>query len=422
MKMNTKHPNRRLNRRDFLRAGSAGALALASGMPGVLGRLSHAASKETDRILVVFQFSGGNDGLSTVVPHGIDDYYRARPRLAIPQPQVLKINDEIGIAKTAAPFKAMFDDGNATIVQGVGYPNPNRSHFVSMDYWHTGVNAGPVPPTGWLGRALDLQDPKGEQTRSILHIGTARNLAIEGARHRPISFRSAENFGWAGPKDGEPAFEKMNRQESGGSGALDLIRKTAVDAVVASKQIRRAVSGYRSPLKWPAGPGGPTKAAIDLRTVAALINADFPARVYYVSQGGFDTHFGQKNAHPGLMSEWSQAVKAFHEDLVRLKQDDRVLMLTFSEFGRRVRENFSQGTDHGVAGPVFLYGTPVAGGVIGQHPSLTDLDKGDLKATRDFRTIYAGIARDWMKVDPEKVVSGDFEPLSFLDKESARVG
>ena len=148
--------------------------------------------------------------------------------------------------------------------------------------------------------------------------------------------------------------------------------------------------------------------------MAALLNSNFPARVYYVSQGGFATHFGQKNTHPGLMKQWSEAVKAFHDDLVRLKQDDRVLMLTFSEFGRRVKENFSQGTDHGVAGPVFAYGTPVAGGVIGKHPSLTDLDKGDLKTAIDFRRIYSGIARDWMGVDPGPVVGGDFEPLSLL--------
>jgi uncharacterized protein (DUF1501 family) len=402
------------NRRDFLRMTSAGSLAFASGMPSMLGSLAHAAPKESDRILVVFQFSGGNDGLSAVVPHGVDDYYKARPKLAIPKKQVLEIDDTIGIVETAAPFKEMFDEGNATIVQAVGYPNPNRSHFVSMDYWHTGVNSGPVPSTGWIGRALDAQDPDGDETRSVLHIGTTRNLAVEGSRHRPISFREALNFGWAGPKDGEKAFERMNREEKGGGGSLDFIRRTAVDAVSASRQIRRAVNDYRTPVVWPSGPGGPTKAATDLRTVAALINADFPARVYYVSQGGFDTHFGQKNAHPGRMKEWSEAVKAFHDDLVRLKQDRRVLMLTFSEFGRRVKENASQGTDHGVAGPVFLYGTPVAGGVLGDHPSLTDLDKGDLKPAIDFRTIYAGIARDWMKVDPAKVIGEEFEPLSFL--------
>ena len=402
------------NRRDLLRMTSAGSLALASGMPDVLGRLSAATPQESDRILVVFQFSGGNDGLSTVVPHGIDDYYKARPKLAIPKQQVLPIDDTIGIVKSAAPFKEMFDQGNVKIVQATGYPNPNRSHFVSMDYWHTGVNTGPVPSTGWIGRALDMQDPQGDQTRAVLHIGTARNLAVEGSMHRPISFREADNFGWAGPKDGEQAFEQMNRRQQGGGGPLDFIRRTAVDAVASSKQIRRAVSDYRTPVKWPAGPGGPSKATTDLRTVAALINADFPARVYYVSQGGFDTHFGQQNVHPGLMAEWSQAVKAFHDDLVRLKQDHRVLMLTFSEFGRRVKENFSQGTDHGVAGPVFLYGTPVAGGVIGDHPSLSDLNKGDLKSATDFRTIYAGIAQDWMEVDPARVIGEQFKPLPFL--------
>ena len=411
---NTSPADRGDDRRNFLRASSAGCLAFASGMPNLLNRLSDAALPESDRILVVFQFSGGNDGLSTIVPHGVDEYYKSRPRLAIPKKQVRAIDDEIGVVETAESFKEMYDEGNATVVQGVGYPNPNRSHFVSMDYWHTGVNSGPVPPTGWIGRAMDDLDPSGEETRSILHIGTARNLAIEGTQHRPISFREAQNFGWAGPKDGQAAFEKMNRQEQGGRGPLDVIRQTAVDAVAASKQIRRAANDYRTPIKWPRGPGGPTKAATDLRTVAALINADFPARVYYVSQGGFDTHFGQKNTHPGLMKEWSQAIKAFHDDLVRMKQDHRVLMLSFSEFGRRVKENFSQGTDHGVAGPVFLYGTPVAGGVIGKHPSLTDLDKGDLKAGIDFRSIYAGIAQDWLQTDPLKVIGDGFEPLSFL--------
>ncbi|HJN12733.1 MAG: DUF1501 domain-containing protein [Pirellulaceae bacterium] len=401
-------------RRDFLRAAAAGKFALAAGVPTFLGQLSAAAEKESDRILVVFQFSGGNDGLSTVVPHGIDDYYKARPRLAIPKEKVLPIDDTIGMVETAAPFKKMFDEGNATIVQAVGYPNANRSHFVSMDYWHTGVNTSPVPPTGWIGRTMDTLDSDGDETRAILHIGTARNLAVEGSRHRPISFREAGNFGWAGPKDGEEAFERMNKQGKDGAGPLDFIRSTAMDAVAASKEIRRAVNDYRTPIKWPTGPGGPTKAAEDLHTVAALINANFPARVYYVSQGGFDTHFGQKNTHPGLMSQWSQAVKAFHDDLVRLKQDHRVLMLTFSEFGRRVKENLSQGTDHGVAAPVFVYGSPVAGGVVGDHPSLTDLDKGDLKHTTDFRSIYAEIASNWMGADPAQVVGEKFPPLSLL--------
>jgi uncharacterized protein (DUF1501 family) len=412
--MTFKRLNHGWSRRNFLRVTAGSGLALAGNVPSFLGQLSAAQPKENDRILVVFQFSGGNDGLSTIVPHGIDDYYKARPRLVIPKNQVLKIDDKIGIAKSAAPFKEMYDDGNATIIQGVGYENPNRSHFVSMDYWHTGVNTGPVPATGWIGRTVDALDPDGDETRAILHIGTARNLAVEGAKHRPISFREADNFGWAGPKDGKAAFERMNKQEKGGAGPLDFIRKTAVDAVAASQQIRRAVRDYRSPIKWPSGPGGPTKAARDLRTVAALINSGFPARVYYVSQGGFDTHFGQKNVHSGLMTEWSQAAKAFHDDLVRLKQDHRVLMLTFSEFGRRVKENFSQGTDHGVAGPVFVYGTPVKGGVIGDHPSLTDLDKGDLKSSTDFRSVYTSIARDWMGVDPAKVINEKFKPLSIL--------
>lgn len=362
----------------------------------------------------LFQFSGGNDGMSTIVPHGFDEYYKSRPKLSIPKNQVLKLNDQVGIVESAKPFKQMYDDGNATIIQGVGYPNPNRSHFVSMDYWHTGVNAGPVPATGWIGRTMDQIDPDGDQTRSILHIGTSRNLAVEGRRHRPISFREAKNFGWAGPKDGEKAFEQMIRDSKKDAGPLSFIRRTAVDAVAASKQIRMAVHDYKTPVEWPVGPRGPTVASRDLRTVAALINSDFPARVCYVSQGGYDTHFGQKNSHPGLMAEWSQAAKAFHDDLVRLKQDHRVLMLTFSEFGRRVKENFSQGTDHGVAGPVFLYGSPVKGDIVGEHPSLTELDNGDLKSAIDFRSIYAGIARDWMGVDPAKVVEEKVEPLGFI--------
>lgn len=405
---------KRSSRRQFLVRTAAGTVAASCGVQSILGRMSKAADKGNDNILVVFQFAGGNDGLSTVVPYGIKDYYTARPRLAIAKQDVLPIDDKIGITKSAAAFKGMFDDGNATIVQGVGYPQPNRSHFVSMDYWHTGVNSGPVPPTGWIGRTLDELDPDGDETRAVLHIGTARNLAVEGLKHRPISFREADKFGWAGPKDGRQSFERMNQQRQSGGGPLELIRKTAVDAVGASNEIRRAVNAYRMSEKWPKGPNGPTQAAKDLHTVAALIKAKFPARVYYVSLGGFDTHFGQKNVHPGLMTQWSEAVKTFHDELTVMDQDHRVLILSFSEFGRRVKENFSQGTDHGVAGPVFLYGTAVAGGVIGEHPSLTDLDKGDLKSSADFRTIYAGIARDWMQADPAKVVGEQFKPLSFL--------
>ena len=411
-------------RRDFLKTGLLGGIAVGGFSPLFLNRLAHAMPQDPsirpspDRILVVLQFSGGNDGLSTVVPFGHDAYFKLRPKLAIPKNKVLKINDEIGFAPDCEGIRDLYEDGNLAVIQGAGYPNPNRSHFVSMDYWHTATPGDETTPHGWIGRAMDGADPNLKTRNAVVRLGTGRNLAVEGKLHRPLSFKRADTFRWVGPADGEKAFESMNASKKDSDGGkkdtLDFIATIAADASATSKVIRRTVAAYRTPVTYPGTLGGPNPLSLDLRTVAALIDQGFPAHVYYVSLGGFDTHFNQASAHTNLMKQWSSAVKAFWTDLKRLKQDRRVVIMTFSEFGRRTAENYSKGTDHGVAGPMFVYGSPVVGGVYGKHPSLTDLDKGDLKMSVDFRRVYATILKDWLRMDPGKTLKGEWETLPLF--------
>ncbi len=410
--------------------GFLDASAKALPMPG-LG-MSSIPGVDENRILLVVQLGGGNDGLNTVVPYGDDAYYRARRSIAVPQGQVGKLSGRgasgVGLHPAMDALREMYDDGMCAIVQGVGYPNPNRSHFKSMDIWHTGDTTG--TGEGWLGRYFDSQCcgfGKGESGTaeatepppSPIAIGRDAPLALQGRQVQPVSFETADLFRWTGEGvDGaltEP-YNEITRAGAPENGSANsnaaFLMRTALDAQVSSERIRAAVR--REPdVQYPN-----SGLARQLAMVASMIRAGMETRVYYVTLGGFDTHAQQGSAqgqHANLLRQYAEAMRAFYRDLRAGEQDERVLTLTFSEFGRRVSQNASGGTDHGTAAPVFLLGPMVTAGVHGVHPSLTDLDSGDLKHQIDFRHVYATILEEWLSTDSEVVLGQRYRRLKALD-------
>ncbi len=396
-----------ISRRSLLSKGLAG-VSLAATAPHFLSLSSRvfAGEPQGDRILVVLQLSGGNDGLSMVVPYEDPAYGRARRTTAVRDPR--KLGEGVGLHPELKATHALFGEGKLAIVQGVSYPNPNRSHFESMDVWHTGDLRGRASPTGWIGRAVDACCPDAKDPNVVVNIGKSAPYALEAKANKPVSFESPESYRWAGAPDDREEFEKLN--EAGGPNEeIAWLHRVAVDARASSKKIRAAAAGYRPKADYPR-----SQLSSDLRTVAALIHGGLSTRVYYVSFGGFDTHNAQQNRYGNLMRELDAALGAFYADLKAQGHLSRVLVVSFSEFGRRVDENASAGTDHGVAGPMLLLGESVKGGLHGRQPSLSDLDEGDLKMQVDFRSVYATVLDDWMRVAPEKVLSARFEKLPLL--------
>ncbi len=373
-----------------------------------------------DKILVVVQLAGGNDGLNTVVPYGLDDYYSLRPSLAISGTDALHFNDQskIGLNPGMTGIRDLIDSGLGSVIQGVGYPNPNRSHFVSMDIWHTAnpkINKG----HGWLGKALDLSavstDGSIESTACIC-LGKNAPLAAQGQKIKPIAFENANLFKWSGSELGsdlDKAYEKINRKGStqiASNDPLSFIKRTSLDALVASDQIRNAArKGTQT--NFPSG-----NLSNQLRTVSSMIRAGMPTRVYYVGLGGFDTHANQTNRHQNLLSDFSRGIGAFYKELKALGLEKNVLTVAFSEFGRRVKQNGSRGTDHGTAGPMFMFGDMVNPGIHGKHPSLTKLDRGDLVHSTDFRSVYATILDQWLNVNSKTVLGKQYKNMKLFKK------
>lgn len=413
--------------------------AAAMAAPGDSPRNRRRGGSEAERILVVLQLAGGNDGLNTVVPYRNDRYYAARPRIAIGKSDVLKLNDDVGLNNKAEGLKRLFDDGLLAVVQGVGYPNPNRSHFVATDIWAT-ADPDERMHNGWIGRYFDCScrgsdrpDPK----RGIA-LTQESPLSLQGERFSPISFSTPEELTWRGPGargGGVSAFNKLNETKRRGGGqeapkdeasALAYLERAAMDARASAAEIQQATGsagdgrrgkgrdgGFRFRFK-DRGRGG--ELGRQLEMVKRMIAAGLDTKVYYVTLGGFDTHAGQTGRHGSLMTQLGEAVGDF---IASLKSDgllDRVTLMTFSEFGRRVNENGSQGTDHGAAAPLFIAGGGVKPGVYGAHPSLEPdkLDAGDLRWNTDFRSVYASVLSDWLKADAKQILGGPFEKLPLF--------
>jgi uncharacterized protein (DUF1501 family) len=399
-----------ISRRTFLGRGLAG-FSVAATAPAFLSLSSRvfAGAPDEERILVVLQLSGGNDGMSMLVPYGDPTYRKHRNTTALADKDVLKLDDYVGLHPEMKQLHSIFGDGRLALVQGVSYPNPNRSHFRSMDIWHTGDQRGRAVETGWIGRAIDSACPKPESPTNVVNLGTAIPYALEAKINKPISFESAEAYRWAGNPSDKKEFEELNRPVTAAE-QIDWLHRVAVDARDSSEEIRAAARDYKAKAEYPR-----SQLAGDLRTVAALINAGLKTRVYYVSFGGFDTHNGQANRYANLMRQLDPAVGAFYKDLRANGTSKKVLLMSFSEFGRRVDENASGGTDHGVAGPMLLIGDGVKGGLHGKYPSLTDLDRnGDLQMQVDFRSVYTDVLDDWMSIPAAKVLGNAYPKLHLL--------
>lgn len=383
-------------------------------------------------ILVVLQMAGGNDGLNTVVPFSNDHYAEARARLRIPAKEVLRINDQLGFHPALEGFKSLYDNGLLSIIQGVGYPNPNRSHFRSTEIWQTASDAGVFEKYGWLGRYFDNACAGCEPT---VGVSVGRQMPQAFAAHKPtgVSLENPQNYRFVssdhpGPDEtesSEDAFRKMTKtgpameaevseQNAGGSiGAVagmashtgsvfDFLERTALDAQVSSDKIREVSRRAENKAMYPGGP-----LANSLKLVARLIGGGLATRVFYVSQGGYDTHGNQIGAHDRLLRELGDSVKAFLDDLKAQGNLGRVLLMTFSEFGRRVSENASGGTDHGAGSLMFMAGGKIRPGLLGKYPSLApaDLLNGDLQYHVDFRSVYAGVLEGWLKT-PSAAILG----------------
>lgn len=381
-------------------------------------------------ILVVLQLAGGNDGLNTVIPYADDAYYLARPRLGIRGDKALKINDYLALNSNLSGLKGLYDEGHMALLQGVGYPNPNRSHFRSTDIWQTATDANEYDNQGWIGRYFDACC-KGDDPTVGVAVGKTSPLAFASKGQKGISFSKPEEFRFKTEKNSDPAavgeFFRDHNDDSdtesgssiamlGGSNAgngsddtLDFLRRTSMDAQLSSDKVLEITKGYKSAVSYPG-----SQLASSLSLVSRLIAGGLPTRVYYVAQGGYDTHSGQAGAHDKLMMDLDASLKAFVADLKSQGNFNRVVVMTFSEFGRRVAENNSGGTDHGAAAPMFVLGGGVKPGIYGQQPSLSKLDSGDLIYNVDFRSVYASVLDNWLKAPSEQVLKRKFSHLPFI--------
>jgi uncharacterized protein (DUF1501 family) len=413
-----------LSRRRFLNTSLSSSTLVAMGsttIPTFLSRSADAArdAKSNDRILVVVQLLGGNDGLNTVVPHGNDGYNRGRRALRLAAGQLHKITPEIGLHPSMGGMAKILERGRLAVVQGVGYPNPDRSHFRSMEIWETASvkNDAQALETGWLGRALDARPAKPGDDPPGLHVGDrSMPLALKTRKTEVPSVESLESYKLqlTGTEQ-EKQTERMalNRlagiDRQGGDPLLSFISRTTLAAYESSGRLERLAQKKQSGPKYPN-----FGLARRLELIAQIIKADFGTRIFYTSLDGFDTHANQLGTHAALLTELSDSVAAFHDDLAAAGDGDRVALLAFSEFGRRVQENASQGTDHGAAAPVFIVGPVAEPGLVGSHPRLDDLDDGDLKFHTDFRSVYATLTADWLNFATEPVIGNGFKTMPLF--------
>lgn len=403
-----------VNRRKVLKAGITGVGATGANLmlPSLFQSQVAAASAEAEangKILVVLELSGGNDGLNTVVPYGDDAYYRHRPNIAIPQNDIRILDDHFGLNPGMAGFERLFKDGNMAIVHGCGYEDPSYSHFTSMAYWHTAApNSG--EEYGWVGRLADSMAPEAP-SNYLVNIAARQSLAVNSKQHVPVVFDDPERFMREAFYQQKDALGVVAETGSMNNQAQQYLYDIANSANDASALVRQAWSRYSSPVDY-----GVT--GLDLPKVVSLIDADMPTRLYYVSyrNNAFDTHVFQNNLHRRLLTYTSDAVSAFMQDLERIGRADDVVLMIFSEFGRRVPENVSLGTDHGAANNMFIVGNQVKGGHYGELPSLTDLTEGDnLQYTTDFRRVYQTVIENWLgQNEASDVLRGNFETFDLF--------
>ncbi len=412
------------SRRDFLRTGVGSSTLLACGLsvPTFLARTANAlgaGSARGDRVLVVLQLDGGNDGLNTVVPYADDNYRKHRPHLQLSKDQVRRIDDRMGLHPALTGLEQLLQKKQLAIVQSVGYPNPNRSHFESMAIWHAGRLHPDANRPGWLARAVDegLGRPAGDAP--ALHVSSELlPHALYGGQHQVPSLLDLGRFRrrlgmpeGAGASEQRAALDQVAALDRGSSGSLlQFVQRSTVLSYTSSDRLEHALRGQAASARYPDNNGLGQR----LRLVAQLIKAGLGTSIYYTQLGGFDTHANQQGTHFGLLREMGDALQAFLDDLSASGDAKRVLVVVFSEFGRRLTENASGGTDHGTAAPVLLLGGGVHPGLHGPHPNLADLADGDPKHAIDFRQVYATVLDGWLACPSQTVLGEKFPPLSVL--------
>jgi len=403
--------NLKLSRRDLLRQGAT-FIALGVAAPGWLARWATADAQRArkgqqasnDRILIVVQLSGGNDGLNTVIPYTETLYKQLRPTLAIPESEVVPLDERIGLHPAFAKVKPLLEAGQFAIIQGVGYPNPNRSHFRSMEIWQT-AHPDKVEGTGWLGRYLDTLPESAHNPLIGITLGREMPAAMNGRAVSVPCVASLDDLKSLAGEEAEALRAVYTLQEQ----RTASVRTAALKALEAAEMIRAKLGQYRPAVEYPRTPF-----AQALQQIAQLIAANTGTRVFYCSTGGFDTHAQQARTHATLLQNVAEGLSAFWADLQAMGKADRVLVLAFSEFGRRVAENGSAGTDHGAAAPMFAIGKHVQAGLLGEHPSLRDLQDGDLRFHIDFRSVYAAVLEDWLDADSQAVLGGRFGKVPLI--------
>ena len=373
------------------------------------------ATKNLDKTLVVVQLTGGNDFMNTIVPYTNGHYYDARKKIVMSQEDVLPINDTLAINKNASPFKRLYDEGRMAIVQGIGYPNSNRSHFRGMDIWHT-CEPDKVGSEGWLGLAVREIDPRGENVLTGVNVGQGlpRALAVAGVPVTSIS--DLEGYGVMKKMEQEQlrdkalqAFKDIYGQAIGSGVVAEYIGKTGLDVIRGADMLSEVAANYSSSVEY-----ADNSIAKSLRDVARIHLSGLGTRIFYTNHGGYDTHANELPSHPKLMSDLSGAISDFLDDLEEHDASEDVAILVFTEFGRRMRDNGS-GTDHGSGGGAFLFGKNVKGGLYSEYPSLdpAEWEHGeDLKHTIDFRGIYGTVLEQWLGLEARPIVKGEFEQIS----------
>lgn len=407
-----------MDRRTLLALGAFGAGTLLTSRAQGAVKLFASQALPAGRLarpLIVLQLSGGNDGLSTVVPYAEDAYHRARPSIAHTKDKVLVLDEYRGLHPELKRLRAAFDKGQLAIVEGVGYPKPNRSHFESYDIWHAADPRGRALGQGWIGRACEKACEGDTNPNLVVHVGANVPYALHSTKHPAATFVNPAAYRWAGGEhetdayakasgamDDGAAAEKPVRRE--GESSVEFLRRVMNDGHSSSLAVRRAAARYQTPIEYPRNDA----LATSLRDVAALVNSDIGSRVLSLELGGFDTHTDQRNRHDNLMRQLDGALGAFLADLGRSERGQAAIVLVFSEFGRRVAENGSRGTDHGVAAPLFVLGQRIKGGLHGKHPSFDKLDAGDLAHTTDFRSVYATLIERCFGIKHEDVLGAKF--------------
>ena len=369
-----------------------------------------------EKSLVVVQLSGGNDYLNTIVPYGDDEYYDFRKTVHINQESVLPVDGTYGFNPNLGPIKQLYDEGKVAVINGIGYDNPNRSHFRSMDIWHTAL-PDEIGNEGWLGRVIREIDPSGENVLTGVNFGRGLPRAL-GVRGVPVaSVGNLETYGLFTDIEDEAtrslalrAFAHMYGGVQGKDPVLDFLGQTGSNALKGADILRTAPEKYSSSIEYAANP-----ISQSMKSVAQVLFADLGTRVFYTQHGSFDTHSGELTSHAKLWQEVSGAIGDFYDDLKEHGREDEVVVLVFSEFGRRIKDNGS-GTDHGSGGVAFVIGSEVKGGMYGQYPSIREADQleGDLHFNNDFRSTYSTIIENWFGLDAVPIVNGTFEQFDFV--------